>query len=78
MGGHAACWVKAKPNAFSGEKENAKVKIHLCGGVETGASCQTDSWPLPCYRFCSKLELLTKSPEIREERRYLGGGAGYY
>ena len=24
MGGHAACWVKAKPNAFSGEKENAK------------------------------------------------------
>lgn len=40
MGGHAACWVKAKPNAFSGEKENAKVKIHLCGGVETGASCQ--------------------------------------
>lgn len=30
MGGHAACWVKAKPNAFSGEKENAKVKIHPC------------------------------------------------
>lgn len=47
--------VKAKPNAFSGEKENAKVKIHLCGGVETGASAKQTSWPCPCYRFCSKL-----------------------
>lgn len=34
MGGHAAFWVKAKPNTFSGEKEKAKVKIHLCGGAE--------------------------------------------
>ena len=36
MGGHAACWVKAKPNAFSGEKENAKVKIHLCAKQTAG------------------------------------------
>ena len=34
MGGHVAFWVKAKPNTFSGEKEKAKVKIHLCGGAE--------------------------------------------
>ena len=50
MGGHAACWVKAKPNAFSGEKENVKVKIHLCGGVETRAAKQT-AGPCPVTGF---------------------------
>ena len=34
MGGHAAFWVKTKPDGFSGKRENAKVKIHLCGGAE--------------------------------------------
>ena len=46
---------KSKAKCILWGEGKCEVKIHLCGGVETGASCQTDSWPLPCYRFCSKL-----------------------
>ena len=50
MGGHAACWVKAKPNAFSGEKENDEVTT-TCGGVETGPAAKQTAGPCPVTGF---------------------------
>ena len=51
MGGHAACWVKAKPNAFSGEKENAKVRSTFAAAWKQGPAAKQTAGPCPVTGF---------------------------